>query len=335
MTPSHYVSPWWLPSGHLQTIYPAKCTAKPAVNYRRERWTTPDNDFIDVDFVDGLPDQPIVVLFHGLEGSSDSHYARALMHAVSLRGWTGIVPHFRSCSGEMNLAPRFYFSGDSVELSWMMQKIQQHQATIHASHLFATGVSLGGNTLLKWLGEHPQSSGVDAACAISAPIDMAASGRALGKSRNQIYAKVFLKTMQKKAIEKWHQFPDLFDLEAILAAKDIYTFDNLITAPLHGFMNVEDYWYHASSKHVLMNITVPTWILNAQNDPFMPKVCLPKEAAPSVTLSFPKHGGHVGFPTGPFPGHISWLPEQMLAFLSQAIPDHSNIITPDTCCHTE
>lgn len=323
MIPSDYVSPWWLPGGHLQTIYPAKCAHKPAVDYRRERWTTPDNDFIDVDFVDGQPHQPVVVLFHGLEGSSDSHYARTLMYAVKQRGWTGIVPHFRSCSGEMNLAPRFYFSGDSTEISWILQKIQQHQARIQASHLFATGVSLGGNTLLKWLGEHPESSIVDAACAISAPIDMAASGYALGKSGNRIYAKVFLKTMQKKAIEKWRQFPDLFDLDTVLNAKDIYTFDNLVTAPLHGFTNVEDYWYHSSSKHVLMNIAVPTWILNAQNDPFMSKQSLPRQASPAVTLSYPKQGGHVGFPTGPFPGKINWLAEQMLTFLEQATPSTS------------
>lgn len=318
---SAYVAPWWLPTGHIQTIYPAKVATKPAVTYRRERWTTPDQDFIDVDFVDGLAGHPIVILFHGLEGSSDSHYARALMHAIQQRGWTGIIPHFRSCSGEMNLAPRFYFSGDTTELEWIITKIHEYKTEQQSSHLFGTGVSLGGNTLLKWLGESANASWIDAACAISAPMDMTASGRALGKSRNRIYSQVFLKTMQKKAIEKAQQFPDLFDLEAVLAAKDIYTFDNLITAPLHGFTNVEDYWYHTSSKHVLMDITVPTWILNAQNDPFMPKKYLPQQVSSAITLDYPKQGGHVGFPSAPFPGQINWLPEQMLTFLSQSIPE--------------
>lgn len=322
MTATNYSAPWWLPSGHIQTIFAAKCAAKPAVTYRRERWTTPDQDFIDVDFVDGEQGKPIVVMFHGLEGSSNSHYSRTLMHAVSQLGWTGVVPHFRSCSGEMNLAPRFYFSGDSKEIQWIMEKLQSYKTQLKAPRLFATGVSLGANTLLKWLGETglPALYMVDAACAISAPLDMVGSGSALSKSRNAIYSHVFLKTMQKKAIEKWHQFPDLFDLDAVLAAKDIYTFDNLVTAPIHGFINVEDYWYHSSSKRFIKDIAIPTWILNAQNDPFMPKKYLPQTAPAHVVLDFPKQGGHVGFPTGPFPGSISWLPQQMLQFLTTAAP---------------
>ena len=137
----HYIAPRWLPGGNLQTIYPPTFIAKPKVRFRRERWDTPDNDFIDVDFVDGQPGQPMVVLFHGLEGSSDSHYCRALMAAVAARGWTGVVPHFRGCSGEINLAPRFYHSGDSGELDWILRRLVTHRAAIGAGKFHATGVS--------------------------------------------------------------------------------------------------------------------------------------------------------------------------------------------------
>ncbi len=123
-----YLSPRWLPGGHLQTIYPALWIPRPEVSFRRERWVTPDDDFIDIDFVDGKPGQPMVVLFHGLEGSSDSHYARALMAAIQARGWSGAIPHFRGCSGELNQAPRFYHSGDAQEIDWILRRIQSQQS---------------------------------------------------------------------------------------------------------------------------------------------------------------------------------------------------------------
>ncbi|HZW12092.1 MAG TPA: alpha/beta fold hydrolase, partial [Noviherbaspirillum sp.] len=161
-----YSAPSWLPGGHLQTIYPATCIVKPKVAYRRERWQTPDGDFIDIDFVDGTPGQPFVVLFHGLEGSSDSHYARALMSKVSALGWSGAVPHFRGCSGELNHAPRFYHSGDAEEVDWIVRRIHGERRA-PAAKFYVCGVSLGGNALLRWLGESQhQANIVDAACAI-------------------------------------------------------------------------------------------------------------------------------------------------------------------------
>lgn len=307
-----YQAPFWLPGGHLQTIYPAKLLSKPAVNYRRERWVCPDQDFIDVDFVDGKPDAPLLVLFHGLEGSSNSHYARALMASCAKLGWHGAVPHFRGCSGELNRGPRFYHSGDSQEVAWILQTLRAK----HPGKMYACGVSLGGNALLRWLGEFGhQAEIVEAACAISAPLDLAQGGAALSRGFNLIYTHSFLQTLKPKCLQKLEQFPGLFDRDGMLGAKNLYEFDNVVTAPLHGYKDTDDYWHRASGKHVLEDITVPTLVLNARNDPFLPGRFLPQKAAPAVTLEYPEHGGHVGFASGMLPGNLNWLPQRILQFL--------------------
>ncbi|MDO8654423.1 MAG: alpha/beta hydrolase [Undibacterium sp.] len=312
----NYLAPYWLPGGHLQTIYPALYIRKPEVPFRRERWMTPDSDFIDVDFIDGDAGKPFVVLFHGLEGSSDSHYARALMDLVHSKGWSGAVPHFRGCSGELNRAPRFYHSGDAQEIDWIVQKLQSnYRATNPGGKFFACGVSLGGNALLRWLGEAQQQSHiVDAACAISAPLDLAAGGASLSSGVNLLYTRMFLQTLKPKCLKKLQQFPNLFDRDALLQAKNLYEFDNIITAPLHGYRNTDDYWHRASAKHVLKDISVTTLVLNAQNDPFLPGQHLPRKASSHVTLDYPQHGGHVGFAVGALPGSLDWLPRKILHF---------------------
>jgi predicted alpha/beta-fold hydrolase len=308
----NYIAPIWLPSGHLQTIYPATCMAKPAVHFRRERWDTPDADFVDVDFVDGQEGKPFVVLFHGLEGSSDSHYSRALMAELVRRGWSGAVPHFRGCSGEANIAPRFYHSGDVEEIDWLIRRLHPRAS----GKFYACGVSLGGNVLLRWLGESQhQAEIVDAACSISAPVDLAQGGNALSRGINRMYSRMFLQTMKPKCVAKLKQFPGLFDLDAMMAATDLHTFDNIVTAPLHGFRDADDYWDRASAKHVLNDITVPTLMLNARNDPFFPGIHLPRNASPHVVLDYPEEGGHVGFASGSLPGHLAWLPQRLLHFL--------------------
>ena len=310
-----YSAPLWLPGGHLQTIYPALGIARPAVAYRRERWDAQDGDFIDVDLVDGAPGQPLVVLFHGLEGSSRSHYARAMMAAVQARGWSGAVPHFRGCSGELNRAPRFYHSGDAREIDWILRLLR----TRAQGKLYAAGVSLGGNALLRWLGESQrQAAIVDAACAVSAPLDLARGGAALSSGLNLLYTRMFLRTLKPKCLAKLAQFPGLFDRAALLAARDLYAFDNVVTAPLHGYRDTDDYWDRASAKHVLEDITVPTLVLNARNDPFLPGVHLPRKAARSVTLDYPAHGGHVGFAAGGVPGRLDWLPRRLIHFFETA-----------------
>ena len=314
-----YAAPTWLPGGHLQTIFPATCIVKPKVAYRRERWRAPDGDFIDVDFVDGQPGRPFIVLFHGLEGSSDSHYARALMAHVAALGWSGAVPHFRGCSGELNQAPRFYHSGDAQEVDWIIRRLVGECKNERSAKFYAAGVSLGGNALLRWLGESQhQADIVDAACAVSAPLDLAGGGAALSRGLNMIYTRVFLQTLKPKCLLKLHQFPDLFDRDTMLRARNLYEFDNIVTAPLHGYRNTDDYWDRASAKHVLSDITVPTLVLNAKNDPFLPPQHLPRTASRRVTLDYPEHGGHVGFAVGGLPGRLDWLPQRMQVFLEGA-----------------
>jgi uncharacterized protein len=311
----NYISPLWLPNGHLQTIYPAMCIAKPKVAFRRERWTAPDGDFVDVDLVDGQPGLPFVVLFHGLEGSSDSHYARALMAEVAARGWSGAVPHFRGCSGEANLAPRFYHSGDAQEVDWVLRKLHP-RAT---GKFYATGVSLGGNALLCWLGQSQHAAEiVDAAGAVSAPLDLAQGGKALSSGANRLYTRMFLRTLKPKCLAKLEQFPGLFARDAMLAARDLHAFDNVVTAPLHGYRDADDYWDRASAKHVLHDITVPTLVLNARNDPFLPGRYLPGSASPAVQLDYPRHGGHVGFVFGSLPGRLDWLPQRLMRFFEES-----------------
>ena len=314
-----YLAPHWLPGGHLQTIYPALCIHRPKIVFRRKRWHAPDGDFIDVDFVDGEPGRPFVVLFHGLEGSSGSHYARALMTQVQALGWSGAVPHFRGCSGELNHAPRFYHSGDAEEVGWIIRRLAQMHKQHSSARFFAAGVSLGGNALLRWLGESQhQAEIVDAACAISAPLDLAGGGAALSRGLGMIYTRLFLKTLKPKCLQKLKQYPGLFDRETMLKSRDLYEFDNVVTAPLHGFRDTDDYWNRASAKHILSDITVPTLVLNAKNDPFLPARHLPRTAATCVTLEYPEHGGHVGFANGGPPGRIDWLPQRILHFFQSA-----------------
>jgi predicted alpha/beta-fold hydrolase len=315
-----YAAPSWLPGGHLQTIYASLFIAAPRVDYRRERWELPDGDFLDLDWVDGEKDTPLVVLFHGLEGGSHSYYARNLMHAVRERGWNGVVAHFRGCSGEDNRLPRAYFAGDSEEI----ERILRHVKAQHpAQPLYAVGISLGGNALLKWLGESGDAAQtiVARAAAVSAPLDLTAAGNALDSGFNRnVYTARFLVTLKAKALRKAEKFPGLLDAEAIRASTSFREFDTLVTARLHGFVDADDYWFKVSSKPWLKSIRVPTLVLNAKNDPFLPASALPTAAdvSAAVTLEQPDSGGHVAFPSGPFPGNIDWLPQRLLDFFASA-----------------
>ena len=319
----NYVAPWWLPGGNLQTIWPAlnaRRGIRSAPAYRRERWTTPDADFIDVDWIPGTPQTVLLVLFHGLEGSSTSHYALAFADFAQQHRLAFAVPHFRGCSGELNWGPRAYHSGDHEEVAWILQRFR----SMHIGPIVAVGVSLGGNALLRWVQEQgaQAAKAVSAVAAVSAPIDLAASGHAIGRGLNrQIYTRMFLNSMKPKALQKLQQHPGLFDREALLAARDLYAFDNVFTAPLHGFRNTDDYWARASSKPGLRDIEIPTLVVNACNDPFVPASCLPvsSEVGRHVTLWQPDHGGHVGFAQGPFPGHVRGLPDAVGAWLLQFV----------------
>jgi predicted alpha/beta-fold hydrolase len=226
------------------------------------------------------------------------------------------VPHFRGCSGEINLAPRAYHSGDYEEIGWMLHRLR----AAHRGRIVAVGVSLGGNALLRWAEEAGASAAhcVAAVAAISSPIDLAAGGRAIGRGFNRaVYTRMFLRTMKPKALRKLAQHPGLFDRERLLAARTLYEFDNVFTAPLHGFRDTDDYWRRGSAKPHLAQIRIPALVLNALNDPFVPAHSLPhaREVGPHVTLWQPPHGGHVGFPGGRWPGHVLTLPEQVMNWI--------------------
>jgi predicted alpha/beta-fold hydrolase len=322
--PKPYAAPRWLPGGHLQTIYPALFLRRPRVAYHRERWDTPDDDFVDVDWVapeapraaDIRPaaTRPLLVLFHGLEGSSMSHYAHALMVHVCDMGWRGVVVHFRGCSGEANRLARAYHSGDSEEIDWMLRRLRARTP----GHLYAVGVSLGGNALLKWLGEREAAATqvVSAAAAVSAPIDLMAAGDALGRGFNLVYSRRFLSTLKRKSLAKLAAHSQIYDAALVRSARTLRDFDNVVTAPLHGYRDTDDYWTRASSKPWLSRIMLPTLLVNARNDPFMPQQALPAEHEISrfVTCDFPDEGGHVGFVTGAFPGRLAWLPRRIVDF---------------------
>jgi uncharacterized protein len=318
--PAAYRSPGWLIGGHMQTIYPA-FVPRPMVRYRRERLAAPDGDVWDFDWVDrdasvGNPDSPIVVLFHGLEGGSGSHYARSLMAAASAAGWRGVIPHFRGCGGELNRRPRAYHSGDHEEVGAMLAAIRARIAP--TTPVYAVGVSLGGSALLNWLGRAAAEAGgtLHAAAAVSTPLDLTAAGIAIGQGVNRIYTRYFLSTLVPKGIAMARRFPGTLDEAKIRRVRTMHDFDDCVTAPLHGFAGADDYWRRASSKPWLTAIALPTLVLNALSDPFIPAASLPtaREASARVVLEQPSAGGHAGFVSGPFPGRHQWLPRRLLDF---------------------
>jgi predicted alpha/beta-fold hydrolase len=213
---------------------------------------------------------------------------------------------------------RAYHSGDSEEADWVLRRLKERAG---AAPLYAAGVSLGGNVLAKWLGERgaAASAVVEAAAAVSAPLDLVAGGNALGRGFGLLYTWHFLRSLKRNALERLQRFPGLFDGEAVRRARTLHDFDNAVTAPLHGFRDADDYWKRASAKPWLASIRVPTLIVNARDDPFLPEAALPteREVSAAVKLEFPDRGGHVGFVSGPFPGHIEWLPERILHFFEQ------------------
>ncbi len=325
-----YQAPRWLPGGHLQTIWPALWSRRfdaGAPTWRRERWTTPDEDFVDLDFCEAVNPsaaKPLLVLFHGLEGSSSSHYAQAFADWALHNDCDLVVPHFRGCSGSLNLAPRAYHSGDHQEIDHLLRKLKRRADTEGRPGLVAAGVSLGGNALMRWAGEHGQSAQevVKAVASVCSPLDLSASGKAMGEGLNrQVYTRMFLRTMKPKAMAKLKQHPGLFDVQKLMAAKDLYEFDDVFTAPLHGFKNTDDYWQRASALPLMGQIGVPALALNAKNDPFVPASSLPTQNKVSthVKLWHPEGGGHVGFARGHWPGHLKAMPQAVGAWLLRHI----------------
>ncbi|MEO8346343.1 MAG: alpha/beta fold hydrolase [Betaproteobacteria bacterium] len=317
-----YVSPLWLPGGHAQTIYPV-LLPNPKVTYRRERIETPDGDFWLFDWLDSPPpriDVPVVVVFHGLEGSSRSHYALALMARLAALGWRGVVAHFRGCGGEANLRPRAYHSGDHAEIGAMLGAVRARVDP--ATTVFAFGISLGGSALLNWVGRAGADAArtISAAAAASTPLDLMASGISIDEGINRlVYVKMFLHSLKPKALAMEKRFPGMCDARRVAQATTLWQFDDAFTAPVHGFAGADDYWTRASSKPWLRDVMLPTLVINARNDPFVPAASLPHAAQVSsaVILEQPDHGGHAGFATPPVPGRIQWLAQRVTTFFEK------------------
>ena len=316
---STYAPPWWLPGGNLQTIYARTLGRRYQVRYRRQRWETPDGDFIDLDWCGyDAADSKLLVLFHGLEGCSRSHYALSLMAAAQRRGWRGVVPHFRGCGGELNRLPRAYHSGDAAEIDWILRRLKTE---FPKSNICVVAVSLGGNMFLKWLGEAGSDAAavIHRAVAVSAPVDLHAAASVLDFGhRRAIYTRRFLRSLTGKVQAKIASHRLSIDPVTVRRCSTFRAFDDLYTAPIHGFKDADDYWAKSSSKPWLKHIRVPTLLINARDDPFLPSSALPTEAevSPSITLEFPDSGGHVGFVSGAFPGNLDWLPRRVFEFFS-------------------
>jgi predicted alpha/beta-fold hydrolase len=265
------------------------------------------------------PGSQALLLLHGLEGNSKSRYAQSIAQYFRARGWIIAVAHFRGCSGFANRLARAYHSGDSHEVAFMLHTVRAMapNATWHVA-----GISLGGNALLKYLGEHAQqSSWLKAAAAISVPLDLVAAGNHLSDDpfNRHVYGRHFLNTLKPKVMAKAQRFPGAIDVVRISQARDLRDFDDAYTAPMHGFRNALDYWQQSSSLPWLTHITTPTLVLNARNDPFLPEPVLPgpQDASAHVLLHQPATGGHAGFVTGMMPGHLRWLPERLARFFAE------------------
>jgi predicted alpha/beta-fold hydrolase len=314
-----YKPPAWLIGGHAQTIYPSLFAQNiyPTQTWVRQRISTADEDFIDIDWTRNINEaSSLCVLFHGLEGNSKSHYAVAFSVQMGEENIQLCVPHFRGCSGEINIAPRAYHSGDYEEIDWILKKIRN----TFEGDIWAVGISLGGNALLRWAQEQGEAAKkiVKGVVAVCAPLDLDQSGRRIGEGINHyIYENRFLRTMKQKARSKIKQYPGLFDHEKVMKANSLYEFDNHFTAPIHGFRNADDYWRLCSSKPHLNEIKIPHLVINALNDPFIPKESLPdiKEFNSYGIQINTKYGGHVGFATSPFPGDLCAIPKLVSSWM--------------------
>lgn len=316
-----FVPAWWLPGPHLPTIWGKKVRRITPIHDRMERLATPDGDHVSLARMGrrraGLPH---LLILHGLEGSVRATYAHGLLGQARARGWSGDLLLFRSCDGEMNRAPRLYHSGETTDVDFVLRWLRE-EAT---GPLLVVGVSLGGNVLLKWLGEQQVAGAglVAAAAAVSVPFDLAAGSRALERGFGRVYATHFLRSLRPKALAKAEQFPGCLSPERIRAARTFWEFDDAATAPLHGFTDAADYYKKSSSISFLDRIQVRTFLISALDDPFVPKEVNIRardiaRRSPNLSAAFSDSGGHVGWVSGPLWG----VEYSMEAFVVQMLAE--------------
>ncbi|NOT10706.1 MAG: hydrolase [Methylococcaceae bacterium] len=315
---------WWLSNSHLQTIYSAFFRKLPnPSDYRRERLTTPDHDFIDVDFC-GTGNQPLIILLHGLTGSSQSSYIKGLQSALLNQGFRSAAINFRGCSGQSNNSARCYHSGETEDINFLYQTLHQREPD---THIGAVGFSLGGNVLLKWLGEQGQHVNLFAAVAVSVPLLLGVCATKLDSGLSQLYRRNLLKDLKIYMHKKLQHLESISHVEDAARVRGLgelstissfWQYDDRVVAKLHGFQDVHDYYRRSSSRQFLKAITVPTLLIQALDDPFTTKDILPglDEISSTVQLEFTPHGGHVGFIAGHIPlrPHY-WLEQRIPQFL--------------------
>ncbi len=304
---------------HAQTVW-GPFTRRDAPPSRRERVVTPDGDFVDLDWHDGpvAPGAPLLLVLHGLEGSCHSHYVRGLLRLARTAGWGAVALNFRSCSGEPNRLPRFYHSGDTDDLDLVVRLLIERDPLVRIG---AVGVSLGGNVLLKWLGEHGDAAPMQLAAAvgISTPYDLERCTRVLDRGIAKLtYTASFMRSFKEKVRDKARAFPEFVDVAAVMRARTFAAYDRAVTAPLHGFADERDYWRRASCRPYLARVRRPTLLISALDDPFVPPAALPSpsELSPSIVAEFTAHGGHVGFWDGPPWRPRAWAEHRAAEFLS-------------------
>lgn len=310
---------WLLPGPHLPTIWGKKVRRQPMVHDRVERLTTPDGDHITLARVGRpRPAVPHLLVFHGLEGTIGAKYAHGLLALAATRGWSGTLMLFRGCDGTLNSAPRLYHSGETSDAGFTIRHLH---AESPKSPLYACGVSLGGNVLLKWLGEEGAAAAplVQRAAAVSVPFDLALGSRFLERGFSRLYAAHFLKSLKIKALQKSAQYPGRLDTRRVMSARTFWEFDDAVTAPLHGFADAADYYSQSSSIQFLDRIAVPTLLMSARDDPFVPAEVLHRveEIAArnrNLSIHFTDRGGHVGWIEG------NWWPRRY--YMEQAVMDY-------------
>ena len=316
----------WLRNRHAQTIYPALPWAgAPRLKLRCENIELPDGDLTVVDWLTGTsdpdPNSPTLIVLHGLEGSAESSYARMLLQAAADRGWRAAVLHFRDCGDYRNRLPRRYHAGETNDIRFFLERLRTEG---HQGPIMAAGYSLGGNVLLKYLGENGVSTPLHAAAAVSVPLDLQISADAITRGFSRIYQRHLLKRMKNAVRRKFDQYTAAFDWHRAMNAETFAEFDDAVTAPLHGFSGKDEYYDRCSSKGYLKQIQRPTLIINSLDDPFMTPEIIPDEEQLSdcVTLEVSEHGGHVGFISGGLPWRPEYyLPKRITDFLASHITE--------------
>ncbi len=322
--PSSFRPAWWLTNRHAQTMYPAfPWSNAPKIKVRSENLELPDGDVTVVDWMDAAPEPdlgaPILIVLHGLEGSADSPYARMLLKAAAEHGWRAAVLHFRDCGDYRNRLPRRYHAGETNDIRYFLESLR---AAGHEGPMVAAGYSLGGNVLLKYLGENGVSTPLHAAAAVSVPLSLHDSANALSTGFSRVYQYHLIKRMKKAVARKFDQYTAAFDWHRTMAAKTFAELDDAITAPLHGFSGKDEYYDRCSSVDFLADICRPTLIINALDDPFMTPEAVPgpEKLSDSVQIELSQHGGHVGFINGGLPWKPNYyLPNRIIEYLDNCI----------------